>query len=454
MDDLRDYRKGQIGERTARRSVARSTTFTFGSSVLAAATSLINVMVTARILGAAGRGQLAFLITVALLGAHLFALGVHQAVANLAAGLPDRSAKIAGTSMGLSMLLGLAGAASMFGILQAFPTVLEGEPWWLSAIALVAIPVGITQLCLQHLAIAHYGFGVNNAAWLIGPVTTLALNLGFIYFGVFNVTFAITAWTVGQAAGTSFLLWAALRHYGGFSLPSLRAATELLSFGIKDHLGRVLTLGNYRLDQWILGAMAGAGALGTYSAAVAFSEVLYFLPSALVVVQRPDLVKATKEDARAQTTRAFRITLLLSLPAAGALFLLAPIVVMLFGEDFAESGPQLRLLVLGTAGLIAVKIFSNALTSQGAPLLATLAASVMFTALVTFDLLLIPYFGAMGAAAAAALAFNLSGLSAAMIFQRRFGGRLRELSPRTRDLLDLVSTLRRLLRVAMNRRSV
>ena len=58
-----------------------------------------------------------------------------------------------------------------------------------------------------------------------------------------------------------------------------------------------MLLGSYRLDQWLLGAIAGPRELGVYSVAVAWAEALWYLPTALAAVQRPDLVRAAKDRA-------------------------------------------------------------------------------------------------------------------------------------------------------------
>ena len=61
-----------------------------------------------------------------------------------------------------------------------------------------------------------------------------------------------------------------------------------------------MLLGNYRLDQWFVGAIAGSRELGLYSVAVAWAEALWYLPTALASVQRPDLVRAAAARPRAR----------------------------------------------------------------------------------------------------------------------------------------------------------
>ncbi len=67
----------------------------------------MSVLITARALGAVGRGDIAFLTTVAYLTAQLSTMGVAQANANFAAREPDLSPTLAGTSLALALVLGL-----------------------------------------------------------------------------------------------------------------------------------------------------------------------------------------------------------------------------------------------------------------------------------------------------------------------------------------------------------
>ncbi len=74
--------------------------------------SFANVLVTARALGASGRGAVAFLTTVAFLTSQLATFGIFQANANFAAMEPRLTRSLAGTSVVLSVLFGGLAAGS------------------------------------------------------------------------------------------------------------------------------------------------------------------------------------------------------------------------------------------------------------------------------------------------------------------------------------------------------
>ena len=92
-----------------------------------------------------------------------------------------------------------------------------------------------------------------------------------------------------------------------------------MTFGAKSHIGGMLATGSYRMDQWIVGAVAGSRELGLYAIAVAWFEGLFILPMAVAATARPDLVMAKRAEAGEKIASLFRMTVALTLIAAIAL---------------------------------------------------------------------------------------------------------------------------------------
>jgi O-antigen/teichoic acid export membrane protein len=213
-----------------------------------------------------------------------------------------------------------------------------------------------------------------------------------------------------------------------------------------------MAAGNYRLDQWILGSISGSHQLGLYSVAVAWAEALFFLPHALTLAFRPDLVRATPESARVGAASSVRFAMIATVPLAVGLVVAAPFLcVTILGEDFSGSVEQLRLLVPGAFGIVAIKILGNALVAQGRPLLETAAVAIAFVLTVALDVLLIPPHGGVGAAVASTLAYTAAGAAIGAIFLRALGGHAGELLPRREDATLAVTRLRTVLRPARQR---
>jgi O-antigen/teichoic acid export membrane protein len=408
---------------------------TYGSSMTMAALSLLNVLITSRMLGASGRGEFVFLTTIAMLTATLASLGVEEATANIAGLEPHRRRALGGNTVLLSLAFGLASIGILAVSMAVFPSVAGGSDPVLRWLVLGSIPMLILLFYLQFLVRADYGFAATNAAILIAPVLNVTVNGLFAALGLLTVGTAIVTWLIGQALATVFLVWYTRTRLAGFGRPDLELATRSIGFGIKAHTGRVMKAGNYRLDQWLLGAIAGPRELGLYSVAVAWSEALFYLPEALAMVLRPDAVRATPREAGRQAAVVFRIAIIVTIPLALAMIVLAPFLcVTILGDEFQDSIVQLRVLVPGALGMVALKVLANVLTAQRKPMLANGAIAVAFVATIALDLALIPAYGGLGAAVASTLAYLAGGLAVALIFVRALDLRLAELAPRISDL--------------------
>ena len=432
------------GPASERPSLLRAAATTYAARTGFSVLSFVSVLITARVLGADGRGSVAFLTMVGFFTAQLATLGIFQADANIAAREPHLTRRLAGTSVGLAAVFGATAAGIVAVLIALFPDVGAGSDPGLIALVLAVIPFLVLQPCLDQLLRAHYLPTVSNLGMLTLPVTNVAVNGVLAAVGALTVTTAVASWVAGQLLSTLVLAIAVGRRLDGFGRFDLQLARRMLRFGIKAYSARVFLLGNYRMDMWLLGGIAGPVAVGHYSIAVALMEILFFLPTAVMLAQRPDLVRATPAAAERGAALAVRSTLLITFVLAVAMFALAPVLcVDVFGEEFRDSIDMMRILIVGVFGVIALKLLGNALTAQRKPMLETAAAAVAFVVILVLDIILIPAHGGLGAAIGSAVGYSVAGIAVAMIFTRALDGRLRDLVPRPRDLVWLRRRLRR-----------
>jgi O-antigen/teichoic acid export membrane protein len=430
-----------------RPSFRSSAVQTYGRKLLVAFLSLANVLIVARTLGPAGRGEVVYLTTLALILAQLGSLSVQDANINFAGREPGLRRALASNSLVLAVLLGILAVVFTSGLIGFVPS-LGGESgagvrWF----ALGSVPVLILATYLERLLEADYRFTWENLAALLTPVAILTINGVLAVVGRLSVGTAVAAWVAGMLLGAVLRVWYVARGLGGFGRPDPGLARRSVGFGIKAHGARTLGWGNYRIDQLFVGTMAGPTELGLYSYAVTWAETLLYVPQTLVAVQRPDLVRATRSGAARQGARVYRVAVALSLPLALGLLVAAPFLcTSLAGGDFRGSIDDLRVLVAGVFGILALLLLGNALTAQSRPLLETAATAVAFLVTLALDILLIPDHGGIGAAIASSIAYTAGGVAAALLFARALGGRLRELVPRGDELAWMRAMARTVLR--------
>jgi O-antigen/teichoic acid export membrane protein len=426
-----------------RRSFTAAAALMYGTNVAVAVLSLANVLITARMLGPEGRGDIALLTTIAMLTANLSAFGIHEANANIGGAEPEKRPALATNSLLVSLVFGGIAAGVVALLVGAFPSLGGGTDTTLRWVALGAIPLVIGHAALQYLIQSHYGFGITNAAWLLSPVISVVVNGAFAVFGILSVASVVVVWVAGQALATGLLAWYAAFRLGGFGRGDARLARRSLAFGSRTHMGRVMTMTNYRADQWFVGAIAGTRELGLYSVAVAWAEALFYLPTVLGMVQRPDLVRASRDEAGARAGAVFRAAIILTAVLTVGLVVAAPLLCIgFFGDAFGGSVDDLRVLAFGAFGMVALKLLGSALNAQGKPMLANIGVGVAFVCTITFDVLLIPGHGGLGAAIASTIAYSAGGVVIALVFVRVHRRKPRELVPRRADVRPLLQAIR------------
>ena len=80
---------------------------TYGTHVAVSVLSLASVLIVARVLGATGRGDIAFLITIATLSSQFALLGIPDATGNMAGSRPELRPQLATNSLIFSVVFGL-----------------------------------------------------------------------------------------------------------------------------------------------------------------------------------------------------------------------------------------------------------------------------------------------------------------------------------------------------------
>jgi O-antigen/teichoic acid export membrane protein len=417
---------------------------TFGTRLVVAALSFGSILVIARSLGPEGRGDVALLTAIATLSAQLAVLGVDEANVNLAGTDPGRRPALATNSVILSLAFGALAIGLLLPLFALFPALGGETDLSLQLVALAAIPGLILQTYLTFLIRGQFGFGITNVSWLASPGIAFFGNVALALFGVLTVGAAFTLWVAAHIVTVLLLVWYLARRGSGFGRPDRALARRSLGFGLRSHIGRVMMSGNYRADQWFVGAIAGSRELGLYSIAVAGAEVLFYVPTVLVLVQRPFLVRSDRAEARRLAAKGFRTGLVLTTPLVILGVVFAPfLVTTVFGSDFEGAVDDLRILLIGVFGLLALQQLGNALTAQGRPGLWASAAAVTFAVTVALDILLIPPYGGVGAAIASRVAYAVGGVVAIVFFIRFFGGPASALVPRLSEVPEYGRTLLR-----------
>ena len=163
---------------------------------------------------------------------------------------------------------------------------------------------------------------------------------------------------------------------------------------------------NFRLDVLLLAQFVSASTIGLYSIAVAVTEAVLFIPKGLTNV----ILSSTSKHGKV-SSEAIRILSSFVLATIVSVALVSPWVVpQVFGEEFTASVPALLLLLPGTFFLSMGVVGAYALFGLERGQFAAKAAILGASLTVLLNVILIPYYGIIGAAVSSSLAYFAFGI--------------------------------------------
>ncbi|MCK5240892.1 flippase [bacterium] len=231
----------------------------------------------------------------------------------------------------------------------------------------------------------------------------IALSLGW---GVFGIAMAYVV-----AAGLSVLVGTGILWRGSFLSGHWKLEISFIRYALRQALPLTLTTLfinlYFRIDMTLLTKLRPAEEVGWYGAAHKCIEVLMVVPAILVVAAFPGLSKLFQENRdkliRA-ATKLLRLLMLLGLPMAGGAILVAqPLVLLIFGREYAPAGSALAWLAVALCFIFVNYALSYLLISGGKQTVNALVSGLAVLVSIGSNLFLIPRYGYLGAAMSAVL---------------------------------------------------
>jgi len=345
-----------------------------------------------RYLGAAPVGKFQLANSIWAVVAVLVTFGMDVLLTKEIARAPEQAGDLFGTSVVLRALLYLLGLGAVFSYLRLcrYPQSTIVVALIVGLASLVQQFIGACQATLQGLERMEY-MAVGNIA---GKAVNTAACLALLLLG--RGVYAIAAVAVVAALVSLSIHVAALVRLHVLRLRwNLLAARRMLRAGLPYLLSGLFLVAYGQVDVMIISLLVDDRTVGWYGAASQLFSTLLFIPSVLVTAIFPVLSRLhTQDPARLPglLRRVFDLLLVLSVPIGLGLVVVAdPLVSLLFGPDFAPSGPVLALL-----GVTLIVTYQNMLVGQYMISIDrqntwTLVMAAAVAATVPLDLLLVPW---------------------------------------------------------------
>ena len=369
-----------------------------------------------RFLGAALKGDVAYLTSVTTITSIVFGCGIHQAYPYFK--------KKTGRDMTPQFMKLAVGMLFVYLILAALLSFLLKADPSLSAILFM------TPCFVYHKIVAYISMVENPnkkhltelyanvlelllviVLWLTVPPTLL---IGVLIYVVKDLFLAgVYSWRLRSALRKPESLTAA-------------QVSEILKFGLFPMLVLLMSTLNYRVDIIMLKSHVSSAEVGVYSVGVMLAERVWMIPDAMKEVMISNLAKGKGAEELGFVVRLCNSSCLFVVLAIVALG--KPFIHLFFGSEYSGAYSVTVVILIGVIFMIYYKMIAayNIVHGKQKENFFFLVISVICN--IFANLLLIPRYGNIGAAMASILSYAVS----AFLFTRRF---ILETNAKITDLL-------------------
>jgi O-antigen/teichoic acid export membrane protein len=380
---------------------------TFSTSIGIMAMNIIGGILTARLLGPVGKGELtAVMIWPGVLAA-VGSLGLAEAIVYFASRETE-------SRINAIVPIGVIAAAIQTIILfliglWLLPLLMQNYDSYLVDIAriyLLFIPLNLLIL---------YGVAIFQGRLLMGLYNSVRfLVSGSYVIGVLTLAFArmvsirncvIILLSANFIVLLFVIFWFVRLGWTKWTLekPLLRQVT---SYGLRAHIGNISLLLNLRLDQMIMSVILAPRLLGLYAVAVTISSGVNLVSSAVSSISFPILSSAQEYNRTSTIGRFLRFNIWLSGSIAVAMVLLMSwLIYVLFGLDYVPAISTAQVLVVAAVISGLNSVLGSVFKGLGKPLVSSYGEVISLVVTGISLAILLPKLQIMGAALASLMAY-------------------------------------------------
>lgn len=406
--------------------VAKNTFILTALKLLLPASSMAMVLVVARYLGTDGLGRYSLVFSLLNVLSTVAFLGINAVISRDAAAMPEKLPVL----LGNAMTLGTVASVLLIGLVAMFQSWLGYDQMTQTALLIVSLSIvpstllgyfEATFVALERMEFIALFSLSENVLKVTLSVVSLVLGYGLIAIMVIAVVTRILA-CVGSMLFIGKL---------GFSLrwsldrPVLR---QLVGAAPTFTLIAVFAMLISKIDIFILSKLGGMDDVGLYGAAGRILDIAAVLPASLCLSIYPGLARAASNDPASLPrlgAGTFRYLLMIILPlAVGATLLADPIMRFLYGEKFHSSAATLTVLVWMVFPYAWVRYYAYVLVAANRQRIDLILNVILLGMTTAANLLLIPHYGALGAALAMMSSMCLYALGQYLYLRRHLPGHL------------------------------
>lgn len=379
---------------------------------------VVTGIITARVLGPQGKGELQAVILWPQVLTWICSMGMGWANVYFFAKEPGQRSKLLANSFLAALAFGLVGILVGEAII---PKLLSGYPEHIVLLLrafLLFVPLLLFSSLLQGVFQGCQNFFLYNVMWVLPQLLYAFSLVVLVLLSKLTVENAIYSWMGIHVVSLLVKLWLVSRLVPLSISPSFSIFKRTLNYGVKSHVGDIsYTLSN-NLDQMFVIPILSPLEFGLYSVAVRMSRTIVLIPEAIMAVLIPEASRRTIKDAGNLTLWLIQLNFVALTILCVLLFIIAPYLIeFFFGGQFLGTIEPFRILLVGSLFLGMGSIIDGGLKGIGKPLLVSYANWICIAVLAPSLSILVPLYGTTGAA----LSYDLGFLSRFLVLLIMFG---------------------------------
>jgi O-antigen/teichoic acid export membrane protein len=391
------------------------------------ASALGSSIIVARWLGAEGVGALAVISVTVALAVQLGCAGLPSANTYFIAQDRSKLPSVWSNALLFGLIAGSIIAAGLIVVARLRPALLGQVSVSLITVAALSIPFQLVTLLGQNVFLGTGQidrFNVMDAVAQLLLLLNAIVALALLGTGLYVLVSLNTAIATLVCVTVAVMVSRTVRRTGEkVARPDAKVFRRMIRYGIKFHIAVIAATLTLRADLLIVNHFWGAKEAGVYALAAQMGSLLMLLPAIIGTLLFPRV--ASEPDSQGGLTmKATRHTAFIMLFACLAAVPLSFALPLVYGAAFRDSTIQLLILLPGIYLLGIESVMVQHFNGLGLPVAIPTFWIIALVCNLAFNLILIPVFGATGAAAVSTFTYALIFALVAGYFRLKTGNNL------------------------------
>lgn len=389
---------GHIGSLLSGKNASTATIQTFVVKIFILALNMGTGVITARVLGSEGRGELAAILLWPQFLAYSLTLGIPQSLVFNLKRYPEEKDQLFSLGLVFSLFLGLL--ASVIGItfmpvwLSQYPqTTIQSAQWFM-----LFAPFSLVGIVFIAAFEAREEFTFANQLRYFSPISTLTGMLLLLSLGIrspvaFGLTYALPNIPI------SIWMYYRLKNRYKITFSNIKSASHrLLDYGIKAYGIDLMGTLSGKVGEAIVVGLLTATSMGLFTIAMSLSRMLNVFEDAIQTILLPKTSGRPTNEVLEITGKAVRVSTFLTFLCVVPLVTMGPhLIALIYGEDFLDAVAVFRILLIEVLLSGIAWMLAKAFMALGKPGVVTALQGFALAVSLPLMLFLIPRYGLVGA---------------------------------------------------------